>query len=472
MQPDDAFCPTCGAPASAPALSAPADPGPPAPVGDEAEPAPANPYHHPKAKKPRPEANPKRKSRVVVGAVSGVVSLGVITGGVIGYTAWNSPVNQASRYISEDKYDQAYDMYAKAEDQSAFTNKLTNALNEQLDALKKDFTNGKISYDDAQVALGEIGRFGFSGVQSHLADVTSYIDTMNQSHESYTQGMDALSQQDYSGAIHYLPAVVPDDPNYQSAVDSLKQAVDGCVSQALADSSQLASAGDYKGAMAKLNSALAIVGPVAKQNEGQALQDKLDEYKGPFISKTLDEAETYRSQQDYGSAIDAVEAAIAIVPDASLSAELSKLQAERPIPLAELTLSESDNYTQITDLTVTTDVTGANFSPDNLFEISARADSWGSGFSGYADYYLSKGYTELTGTVAVANTSDTTSAVLTVYGDKKILYTSSTLSRTTAPFDLKIDLTKVDWLEFKLVQTDDAADGTLNVLLSGLQFTK
>lgn len=429
-----------------------------------------NPYHPLKDKEDAPKKGGHKK--VVAGVVSGIAAAAVVTGGIITYNVLTSPAYQTARLINEQKYDEAFEMYANSDKEPSLINKVTDSLLSKLESIKNDFKNKKLEYEDAKNQLEEISQFEFDKVKKQLSDISSYVDRMQESFTSYTNGKEALSQERYSDAIAYLKNVVADDPDYDDAVKSLDDAINKYSEKTLNDADELSKSKDYKGALTKLKAAIDEIKPLAKNEEHKPLEEKYNEYKKSFVEITIEQAKEETKNKNYDKATSIINEALNIVSDEKLTAELSAIDEVRPVKLEELTISESDNFTQITDLTPTNDVVGNTYSPDNLFQISASAESWGSGYEGYADYYLNYKYKKLQGKLAIADTSDTTNATLTIYGDKKIIWTSKSLSRTTAPIEFDVDISKVDWLEFKLTMDEEAPVGTMNVLLSDLQFTK
>ncbi len=432
----------------------------------------SNPYPATDTNKSKEKKSGSHK-KAVVGIVSGVTATAVVVaGGIITYNVLNSPANQAVHLINDQKYDEAFAMYESSDKDPSIVNKITDSLVESLNSIKRDFTNKEITYDDAKNQLLEIQQFNFSDVQSLISEVSLYIERMQTSFTAYSNGIEALSQEKYSDAIWHLQGVIAEDPDYETAIDSLYEAIDKYIEQTLSETEKLASSKDYASALTKLNTAINQVKPLSKNDEHKALEDKYNEYKTEFISEIIEQAQNEKSNQNYDKAVSIIQEAMNIVSDESLDAELVAIEEERPRKLEELKISESDNYIQITDLIETNDVVGNTYSPNNLFQISANADGWGSGYEGYADYFLNYKYKRLTGTIAVADSSATTNATLTIYGDKDIIWTSGTLNRTTPPKELDIDLSNVDWLEIKLTTDEEAPDGTLSVLLSNFQFTK
>lgn len=439
-----------------------------------------NPYHPPKANKDTEKKNQKKgkkAAKVAIGvaagvAVTGVAATAVVAGGIITYSVLTSPSNKVERLLDDKKYDEAYEVYSSSDKTEKLVSKISESLLRNLDSIKTDFVNKKITYEDAKSQLEDIKQFNFTDIEVQLTETSVYIETMQASFDAFTKGTEALSQENYFEAIAYLQRVIAEDPDYDTAVKSLEEAVSKYVKKALDEAEQFASKKDYTKALGALGDVMYEVKQLAKEEEYKLIEDKYNEYKTAFVAEVLKQVESEKENGNYDKAVSIIMEAMEIVSDESLNDALDAIEEAKPVKLEDLKLSESANYTQITDLDVTEDVVGNAYSPNNLFQISAKADNWGSGYEGYADYYLNYKYKRLTGTIAVADISDTTKATLTIYGDKEIIWTSGTVNRTTAPLDIDVDISNVDWLEFKLTTNEEAPNGTLSVLLSDLEFSK
>ena len=132
-----------------------------------------------------------------------------------------------------------------------------------------------------------------------------------------------------------------------------------------------------------------------------------------------------------------------ILPDSQKLTELrSTVQDAVPVNLSDMKISESENFEKVDELGVKEDVIGNIYSPGNLYKMTDGEYS-----ESYATYYLNNQYKRIKGRIAVADDSGKVNGQFTIYGDNgKILYNSGEMSRTTAPIDVDIDVSGVQWI--------------------------
>ncbi len=163
-----------------------------------------------------------------------------------------------------------------------------------------------------------------------------------------------------------------------------------------------------------------------------------------FDTVVTDQVVGLLNNYDYDTALTVLESIISSYPDSQAINSLYEIVlANMPVKLSEFTISDCDNYYEITGIGVVEDTIGNVYSAGNLYEFD---DSW---YDGYAEYYLGGEYSTLKLTIAVKNTyqSYKTSRSISIYGDKEdVLYTTGNIGRTTAPIEVTVDVTGVQWL--------------------------
>ena len=129
----------------------------------------------------------------------------------------------------------------------------------------------------------------------------------------------------------------------------------------------------------------------------------------------------------------------------------------------------SSNYSQSGD-TNAKDTAGNRYGPNHWGIIGSC-----SACSGYADYYLGGNYSKLSITIAPSSTNidgkgnSTSFEILVKYkgdSDFRCIHTEENIGKSTSPIQLKnIDISGVEWIEFKAIENEDEGHLNGNVLM-------
>ncbi len=163
----------------------------------------------------------------------------------------------------------------------------------------------------------------------------------------------------------------------------------------------------------------------------------------------LERVTPLEEKEEYLKALTILSNAQNVVNAPKFAAEIEKINEVKPVYLCDIKCSNSGQYNQITSGTKLMDTIGNQYEPGNLFNLYCKCSSY-TRYYGFADYYLGYKYKTLTGTVAVDDKSDNTTASLIIEADNVQIYEIS-LSRSTEPVKISIDVTTVNWIKFKVV---------------------
>lgn len=150
-------------------------------------------------------------------------------------------------------------------------------------------------------------------------------------------------------------------------------------------------------------------------------------------------------------------------------------ETEKEVELSSMKLvNSSDRYTLVESGSYM-DSLGNEYYSGNLFYLSTYGQSaWGEyGYSdnycGFGEYYLGRGYKTLKGTLAVSDSTsnEDVSARLEIYGDNRVLAYYD-MNRKTRPFEIELDISHVDYLQFNLVFRTEDGIGDVGVLMDGM----
>jgi hypothetical protein len=293
--------------------------------------------------------------------------------------------------------------------------------------------------------------------------VIKYEDTIISSFEDYlkTNVDKFMAGNDYEGAIAFL-----DSQKSVSTLlgtdswDQLSQNVG--VKYVLSKAEGYVKDNDIASALAEITN--------YKETNGISENTELDTYaqkvSDEYVKMILERVIPLEEKEEYLKALTILSNAQNVVNAPEFAAEVEKINEVKPTYLCDVKCSNWGHYEQITSGEMLTDTIGNKYELNNLFEMSSTGV--GSGWTGFADYYLGYKYKTLTGMIAVSDKSQNTSARLIIEGDNKQIYSTS-LNRSTAPISINFDVSNINWLSIKLIG-DNAYD--LYIILSDFQLSE
>jgi serine/threonine protein kinase len=274
------------------------------------------------------------------------------------------------------------------------------------------------------------------------------------------------------------------------------------IASIISEAEALAAEEDYEGALAKVQTGLAIY---PKSSE---LQDKADEYIKALNDQvkvaTLDEAKTFADSEDYVSAIVLIKNALETQnDDADYKAALetySNAYKTEVIASADDMVTQGNYDEAIALLKSAEDILGnddmltrkideINDSKPEYAELTSLKvvdssyyyeqyegmilDSYGNAYTNvgtfrecgthFATYYTAGKYSTLYGTIAAPDSigSDGVAVTVNIYADDKLIYTIPSITRTTKPIDIDLDIMGADTVKIEAVTTNVYPTGIL-----------
>lgn len=396
--------------------------------------------------------------------------------------------------------------------------KIEEYFDDALADIKEHFIAEKITYDEArQSALTFIDSGLVTNSKEEADTILNEIDSLNISREAYTRAESFFSEADYPSAIKEYEKVIESDANYETAKQQISVCKELYKQQILSTTENYSDSEECKAAIDKVSEAMEIIG---EDEDLKKRFDKLsDEYTKSIKKEAFEKADkavkngdyetaiftiqeslpycqndkeyvdywntlqteyvksvetlasSFAEKGDYRSALNVLERACTLLPDnAELKDSYEMALANKPVGLMEIKISESDSFEQVADLSVSLDTVGNTYDPINLYKITGKKEEWSDDVNGYAKIYTNSDYKRLTGVIAVSDiTENNTICDFTIYGDDKILYTVTGLSRTTAPIPVDVDLTGISWIQLQITITEGT---TIELLLSNFDFFK
>lgn len=396
--------------------------------------------------------------------------------------------------------------------------KITEYFDAAITGAKDQFVKETISYENARSTICSFIDSGMATNKNGEANaILAEVDALNESREAFARAETCFAQADYATAISEYSKVIEADANYETAVQQSTTAKELYKQQALSETETVSGKEECKTAIDKINDAMAVLpddeelaqryDELSKQyaeiikKEAFAAADKAvangdyetavntireslpycqddkeyvnywNKLQSDYLNYIDTTVSAFREKGDYQGVLNVLERAYSLLPEnATLKEQYETALANRPDGMNEIKISESDSFERVEDLTVTTDSVGNEYDPGNLYKIIGKKEEWSDDVNGYAKIYTNSNYKRLTGVIAVSDiTTNDTFCDLTIYGDDKILYNATGLSRTTAPISIDVDLTGISWIQIQITITSGE---TIELLLSNFSFFK
>ncbi|MGN0379284.1 MAG: NPCBM/NEW2 domain-containing protein [Butyrivibrio sp.] len=404
-----------------------------------------------------------RKQRIAtrIGKISCVTAAAMSCVGLVGC---GTKARDIMKPLENGSYDEAVSVYNEAKLSDKEKASLEKQLHEKLSKTVEDYAADILTYSDAQNIISSISAMNISGLNSDLATSAGSIASLYTSKESYNKGLNFLQQKEYDNAINCFKSVIKDDVNYESATAKIEEAKNlayNSLKENMVNTvDSYIKSGDYASALSVIE---AFNGDEKYQIEDSELDKLYDGYVSEYKKLILDKAGKSLENKEYLTALKILDDAQLVVDCTEFSDLREKIMAEKPVYLCDLKYQTSSRFEVKNDGDPLTDTIGNSYTANNnLYELSSYLDSWSNGDVGSVEYYVGYAYNKLHGTVAVDDTSNDVSGVLTVYGDDVVLYTLN-LDRKTVPTEIDIDISNVNYLRITLSAN---TEGTLTAIMS------
>ncbi len=389
----------------------------------------------------------------------------------------------AMEYFEEEDYSLAYTYFGKIEDDCVKYEDAQAKLIECITLHCAEIESAVEAYLDREEyyeALGYLYALS-SSIDSECADtIDSLEESVNQGYrEEISSKFESYSEQGYEQARSYLNNV---STNYAS--DDVKDLVDSLyseiyVSEVVAEVQGYIDAGEYLKAISTIEdyeSWYAIT-------NSTTLDELADTALSGYVAYISAQASSLSAVGKYDQAIEILEEAQGEVTSSELSTLLDEIMELRPVYITDLKISTGDNYLTYSSTDVIEDTVGNTYAGTYVLGLKdSRSSTTTTSGTGYVEYFLNGEYTTLTGTLAVNDkTTDAeynNKIVFRVYGDNDEVLYKKTVTRTTTPVELNIDLSGVQWLRIELEglttykTTYSTYTGYFYILLDNCQLTK
>lgn len=308
-----------------------------------------------------------------------------------------------------------------------------------------DILSGAKTEADAKKAIAVVDKILDSTNMyiDNYIEIKSSINVSVVSKAAFIAAQELEKLKNYTDAIVEYNKVIVNDSNYLIAQESITRCTSSIKTEGFENASQLVENNDYIAAIAKLKELS------AKLPEDEEVLAKITIYEKTYINKTIEEASTafLTPKDDYSKSVSIINSALQYYPEnEELLAKKDYYQSFAPVYLYDMDTLKGSASIKSTD----EDIYGNSY--DKCF--------W-TGYGNYGiwndsdiSFYLNKEYNEFSATVYCrSKKNDVQYMVVEIYTDGKIAYQKLDIKdNSTAPFEIKIDVTGVSELRINLTR--------------------
>lgn len=440
-----------------------------------------------KEKEKKPKKGKKLKRILIMILV--VVLVVVVGGGAFFFT---SSAKEVVNNIDKGNITTAQQVYDNGVEDKLIEERLFKFMAEKkCNTALEQFQKGKKEYKEVNELLEDYKALDADEIEIFLTEKTEVLSKLNASMEAYEKAEKLYTDGKYAEAMENYSQVIEDDTNYEDAQEKLSDCVEKYTKDILEGTKKVETIEEYEEAIETLTIALQIV------EDNEELSNRLEELEKEYAALLKSEAlshgteyikdgkfqelfellkkaceknsgdkelnnlqktaedeyvkvvqetvDGFLADDQYDEAVKYLKEAVKILDtNTKLKELLTEVQENVPVELSSMKISESKYCEAGAELSVMEDSIGNVYSPGNLYKLSP----YNSTNPAYATIYLKGEYTRVKGIIAVADdsvTSDT--GKVSILDEKgKVLYTSGTMSRTTAPISIDVDLSGVEWM--------------------------
>lgn len=430
-----------------------------------------NPYAMPNgqqmAQQPKKSNFKINKKMIIIGSVVLAVIIAAVIVICILVSNANNPVNKMINAINNGEYKTANELYYNNYDALSDNKAVIDAIQAQVDAVKKAYDDGSMDYDTAMDKLDDISDLPMS-YETSLSEVRSEIRELESSADYLKQGDEYLKKKEYSNAIYYYDEVLEKDTaNYKKAQEQKAKAIDGIRQEYLDEAKEEFDDGDYRYAISDLQSAL--------DNKYLTNDEKINAQIATYVDEIIKKSDEYFNNKDYENAVNLIDNIKSMFDEGSdnytkLNAQLEKLNKEIPVKLQDISFSSSNSDYFYRYQSGSKDISGNEYNSDNVCSMSVSKYHENA----YAEMYVNKGYKKIKGTIAVkdnnySSISSDASAYFEVVGDNKTLYKSEALTNKSKPINFAVNIKDVDTLTIRLVYSKGSGSSSIYVILADVE---
>ena len=330
--------------------------------------------------------------------------------------------------LESERYSEAMNLVANADKDN-----LRVLLVERLNTLLNDFRNRDIEYPEVTIELDVIEQMNVFNLENELSNKRNEFEELNSSRVAFDTAEALLEKSEFVDAINQYKNVIHDDPDYDRAVKGRMNATSAYRIQMIESADDYATSKDYINAIKTLNDALEVLNDDASINEKQIL------YKNQYKENIISDAEDAFISEGYEAAIVVLRNGLSMLPgDSEIKNAITEYGLYKPVYI-----SNYEVFHKTYSLSIDKEVMDKY---KNEYRHSISIDKGGS-----VQYYTNKEYTKFRGIIALPNRDGHSRlhAIIDIYGDDVLLYTSQPSGVNTSPQNFDIDIAGVEMIKIR-----------------------
>lgn len=251
---------------------------------------------------PKKKMSKGKKAKIIaISVLSGIVALAI----ALTVMLFSSAAYGVYRDMNADEFENALTEY-RSEVKDSFIQEtlLEMLLDDRVSKVATEYENGDIDYDTAIAELNALDEMGFDGAKEKIDEITVSNDSANalaKADEYYENG-------DYENAISEYSKVPESNENYEEAQNKLTQVYADYISSTVATAKKHNSSKNYKQAVQVVNTAYDILPDAVDTTE---LDTVKEESLASYKTEVANEVAELTENEKWSDAFDVIDEAIA-----------------------------------------------------------------------------------------------------------------------------------------------------------------
>jgi Uncharacterized protein conserved in bacteria len=193
-----------------------------------------------------------------------IIFICIFIDSLFSYYKYNKFINSFKNNFNDCKFSEANKMLLTEQNFNLFKLIMLNKdislyFNNEIIKISEDINNKSISSENALIKINEINRYNIVPYDQ-LHDISSSIDLIKDSNQSYANGLDSFNNGDYQKALSYFQKVSPLDLDYPISLIYLTNSKDKIKEELLNYCDNLVSNNYYTEALAKISDSSNVLG--------------------------------------------------------------------------------------------------------------------------------------------------------------------------------------------------------------------
>lgn len=428
----------------------------------------------------------KKKHKIKGIIITFVFFLLLVSAGISIAIWYFSPMQDINRALNNNDIETVQTIYSEFKSEIKEED-IVDALTKKVNSVWEDFKYRRKEYSIVVVELQAIKNIGFDKLNSTIDKCMEDIDQLNNSRIAFESANTFMKEENYANAITQYSLVIESDPDYESAVNKLKETIDLYKAEIKNSVSKSLETEDFENAISLLQDALVVIpndtdltsrlsliqtnyieklkkdainsasnyadnhewsnaieivkDAIDRIGDDSELLNVYDIYVQAYIDDIIKQSEEFVLNKDYGNALALLDKVYKEYPDYSvLSDKMKEIESKKPVLLSELVpINGGIDWNNGTP----TDTFG------NTYSETVNYDIW----NGEAEYRLYGEYSTFSFAIAPYKDlpeEERVAGHVQIFADEQILFSSPDITRKTDYAEYSLDITGVEYIRISV----------------------